>query len=203
MGGGGAVSGGGGAVSGGGGAVSGGGAGGQVPCYSSTTTDVPECADLELCATDLSVAAVVDSTNCVAGKCSWLLSREPSNSRDTLTYEDDRIFAFLEFSSLGGVTSSAELQQRLQYGRFAVFFETRGPKAGRAAQFAARNADEIEVLEWREGSVELRISFSYESPYQFVLSSTQICGDTNNCMCSFGTVRGQASFDIVLPIDGL
>jgi hypothetical protein len=160
----------------------------------------PECASLEICMSTMPEIHV-DPTNCQPGQCAWTYQQDAG---DTLTYENEQGWYFLRFSSLAGANSTASLRSVFEHANFYAKFPMRGNSAAQnAIYFDSRtNPDNFDVFEAGNGRLHVRVSFAVTNPYSFVLSASTICGDTNDCMCTFGGVQGGSVFDVDLPFVG-
>jgi hypothetical protein len=140
----------------------------------------------------------VDSTNCQPGQCAWTYQQDVG---DTLTYENEQGWFFLRFSSLAGANSTASLRSAFEHTNFYAKFPVRGSSAAQdAIYFDSRtNPDDLDVFEAENARLHVRVLFTVKNPYSFVFSASKICGDTNNCMCSFGGIAGDSVFDVDLP----
>lgn len=182
-----------------GGTGGGGGSGGHAAaggnCYAATTSDVPECATMEFCLTS-TPSIDVDETNCSPGQCSWSFQ---SNVGDTLAYDNDQGWVFLRFTdgTLGGAQDTSDLLAGFWHVNFFSKFPDASPTG--TIYFEERyGPDAFEIFELAEGRLHVKLAFSIHDPYAFVNSQTAICGDTNQCACTFG-YEADTSFEVDLP----
>lgn len=187
----------GGAAIGGEGGLGGGGSTVEPKCFVSTTTDVPDCSEFQLCLTTMPKISVSPDT-CGSEQCAWLFD---TNAGDTLTYENEEGWVFLRFSSLAGVETTEELRAAFEHINFYAKFPLTDETKGDATYFEQwGDPDELDEFSLVDGRLHVKVAFHVTEPYASVLSQTRICGDTNLCLCRFADVSGSSAFDIDLPM---
>ena len=178
---------------------------GPLTCHQPTpeSAAVPECAPTSLCLGATETVAV-GTTACSAQTCRWTFAEDVG---DTLTYDGGDAWVFLRFgSSIAGATTTDQLLAAGPSVNFYVTFPATGATGLTATYFEQRTgAAAFDQLELSGGKLHVKLSFTVHDPYSWVVTSgspsSDLCGDTTSCVCTYAGVSMPATIEVDLPAD--